>query len=352
MFKAIKIINKKRLDNPKINDEEGKHVTNPKLIKQIITEHFQSKFRDEDNEDIEPFKGEPRPLSKIITSNEVRECINKLNNGRAPGKDNICNEYLKHAPPVIDEQIANIFNKTFESHEHLGINEGLLITIPKPGKPKGPPSNLRPKTLLNSVRQVLSTIVLNRIRPRVEKYVSNSQSGFRPNRSTSDVIWAHRWITAKVLNATEVKVNITGIDMSATFDTINRTKLLEILRDLIDEDELRIIRFLLSETTIDVKINEANDPMPFTTNIGTPQGDSLSPVLFIVNLEHALRDIRPVQNDKQEPVPAEIIYADDIDFIGKKDADVNSIEKTLKTHCLKVNVDNTEHTSVRKDSED
>ncbi|GFO31669.1 hypothetical protein PoB_005817400 [Plakobranchus ocellatus] len=84
----------------------------------------------------------------------------------------------------------------------------------------------------------------------------------------------------------------------------------------------------------------------------TPQGDSLSPVLFIVYLEHALRDIRPVQNDKQEPVPAEIIYADDIDFIGKKDADVNSIEKTLKTHCLKVNVDKTEHTSVRKDSED
>ena len=62
MFKAIKTINKKRLDNPKINDNEGKQVTNPKLIKQIITEHFQSKFRDEDHEDIEPFNGEPRPL--------------------------------------------------------------------------------------------------------------------------------------------------------------------------------------------------------------------------------------------------------------------------------------------------
>ena len=59
-----------------------------------------------------------------------------------------------------------------------------------------------------------------------------------------------------------------------------------------------------------------------------------------------------MQDNKQEPVPAEIIYADDIDFIGKKDADVKSIEKTLKTHCLKVNVDKTEHTSVRKDSED
>ncbi|GFO30550.1 LINE-1 reverse transcriptase homolog [Plakobranchus ocellatus] len=277
MFKAIKIIHKKRLDNPKINDEEEKHVINPKLIKQIITEHFQSKFRDEDYEDIEPFKGEPRPLSKIITSNEVRECINKLNNGRAPGKDNICNEYLKHALPVIDEQIANIFNKTFESHEHLGINEGLLITIPKP---KGPPSNLRPITLLNSVRKVLSSIALNRIRPRVEKYISNSQSGFRPNRSTSDIVWAHRWITAKVLNATEVKVNITGIDMSAAFDTINRTKLLEILRDIIDEDELRIIRFLLSETTIDVKINGANDPMPFTTNIGNTTGRQPKPRPF------------------------------------------------------------------------
>ena len=51
-------------------------------------------------------------------------------------------------------------------------------------------------------------------------------------------------------------------------------------------------------------------------------------------------------------LPNEIIYADDIDFIGEKHADVTEIETLLKTHNLKVNVDKTEHTKVRKESED
>ena len=80
--------------------------------------------------------------------------------------------------------------------------------------------------------------------------------------------------------------------MSAAFDTINRHELLEILKDIIEEDEVRIIQYLLSETTLNVKIDGAETKRPFTSNIGTPQGDSLSPVLFIIYLEHALKDIR------------------------------------------------------------
>ena len=65
------------------------------------------------------------------------------------------------------------------------------------------------------------------------------------------------------------------------------------LRTLIEKDELRIIRFLLSllsNTVIITKVNGATEQKPFTSNIGTPQGDSLSPVLFIIYLEHTLRE--------------------------------------------------------------
>ncbi|GFR89314.1 retrovirus-related Pol polyprotein LINE-1 [Elysia marginata] len=246
---------------------------------------------------------------------EVRASINNLNNGRAPGSDNISGELLKFAPHLIDNKIAKILNQTFERHEDLNINEGLLIALPKPGKPKGPPQNLRPITLLNSIRKVLSTIVLNRIRPKIETNISHSKSGFRPNRSTSDVVWAHRWLSAKILNTPNLQLNITGIDMSAAFDTIDRTLLLKTLREIINEDELRIVQFLLSKTTLDVKINGTNTTQLFTTNVGTPQGDSLSPVLFIVYLENALRNARSNETP-QQVLPNEIIYADDIDFVG------------------------------------
>ncbi|GFS20900.1 innexin [Elysia marginata] len=85
-------------------------------------------------------------------------------------------------------------------------------------KPKGPPKNLRPMTFLNTIRKALSKIVLERIRPHVEQYLSHSQSGFRPNRSTSDVAWTHKWLAAKV-NIENIAIKIAGIDMSAAFDT-------------------------------------------------------------------------------------------------------------------------------------
>ncbi|GFR99671.1 very-long-chain enoyl-CoA reductase [Elysia marginata] len=238
-------------------------------------------------------------------------------------------------------------NKTFENHEDLDINNGILVAQPKPGKPKGPPQNLRPVTLLNSIRKVLSTIALTRIRHAVENYISCSQSGFRPNRSTSDVVWAHRWISAKVLNYAEIEIDITGIDMSAAFDTIDRKQLLQLLTNLVTEDEKRIIQFLLSNTTLNVKISGANTEEPFLTNIGTPQGDN---VLFIGYLEQALKNVRSTLDSPSNTT--EIVYADDIDFIGHQPVNVKKIEETLKVHKLKVNVDKTEHTSVRKHSEE
>ena len=55
--------------------------------------------------------------------------------------------------------------------------------------------------------------------------------------------------------------------------------------------------------------------MPFLANVGTPRGDSLSPVLFIVYLETALREIREI-NRIEERLPTETAYADDVDFIS------------------------------------
>ena len=311
MFKAIKVLNRKQFTNPHVNDKDGKKVTSPTEIQNIITKHLKSKFRDECTEDIQPFSGQPRALNNPISEKEVRQSIKQLKNGRAPGEDNICNEYLKFAPEILNNQIAMIINKTFENHEDLDINNGILVALPKPGKPKGPPQNLRPVTLLNSIRTVLSTIALTRIKPAVEKYISCSQSGFRPNRSTSDVVWAHRWISAKVLNYADIEIDITGIDMSEAFDTIDRKQLLQLLTNLVTEDEKRIIQFLLSNTTLHVKISGANTEEPFLTNIGTPQGDSLSPVLFIIYLEQALKNVRSTldspSNTTEAHLPNEIV---------------------------------------------
>ena len=121
----------------------------------------------------------------------------------------------------------------------------------------------------------MSNIVLHRIQPKVEDYLSASQSAYRPNRSTSDIVWAHKFLTARIQKYRET-IFITGIDMSSAFDTIKRKELLEILETFLDDDETRIIRYLLSDTSIEIKTNSNVTVEPFNTNVGSPQGDGLS----------------------------------------------------------------------------
>jgi hypothetical protein len=121
----------------------------------------------------------------------------------------------------------------------------------------------------------------------------------------------------------------------------------------ISNDSLRLIRVLLANTSLKVKVNGV-DSDAFKSNIGSPQGDALSPILFSIYLEHAVRKLqgkvglhRP-DMDKKSGIPHNAIYADDTDFIslcneylGKIQAEVTSVFGEL---ILVVNTDKTEHT--------
>ena len=46
MYKVIKLLSRKPYENPFINDEEGKKITNPQDIYEAIREHFKQHFND------------------------------------------------------------------------------------------------------------------------------------------------------------------------------------------------------------------------------------------------------------------------------------------------------------------
>ena len=79
------------------------------------------------------------------------------------------------------------------------------------------------------------------------------------------------------------------------------------------------------------RINGATKEKPFESNIGSPQGDSLSPALFSIYLENALKEVRTIlprpTSDFEKTLPTEIAYADDVDFIGLEFADIAEVQK-------------------------
>ena len=95
--------------------------------------------------------------------------------------------------------------------------------------------------------------------------------GFESIRGTADAVWAHRWMISQVQHFKKVTY-VLGIDLSKAFDTIDRTKLMEVLKNIVDEDSLRLIHLLLDQTSLQVNFGNSVQES-FTSNIGTPQGD-------------------------------------------------------------------------------
>ena len=167
------------------------------------------------------------------------------------------------------------------------------------------------------------------------------------------MVFGYRWLCAKAQRH-RVTVEFLGIDLSRAFDTIRRDKLLDTLQTFVDESELRMIRFLLADTSLQPRLS-TGDCLAFATTIGTPQGDSLSPVLFTVYLEAALRDLRsrlPTRPPEDAALPLDVEYADDTDFISTSRSFLDDIERIappcLAEWSLTINGSKTERTSISR----
>lgn len=135
------------------------------------------------------------------------------------------------------------------------------------------------------------------------------------------------------------------MDMTSAFDTIIREKLVEVLEGIIPSSDLRIVITLLENTKLKIGKEDC-----VCTEVGSPQGDSLSPVLFTVYLEAALKDVRLKMTTK--PI-LELCYADDIDYIFESQSDAERNEKIIAQELEKWNLicnhSKTELTELRRD---
>ena len=360
-FEAVKELknNTKKSGGVVVHDSEGNVICNKSQAASAISDHFEKLFTSPNVKPIPPFSGPPKPLTRPITPQEVLDVFKKLKNRKAVGPDNLPVEVLKATGLEGATVVAEVLNQSFYKHEPIGVGEGILAPLQKPGKVKGPLSNIRPIVLLTLLRKVLSLITLGRCRDKFEVFLSFSQAAFRMGRSTSDILWAHRWLIAKVIRYHKA-FYILGLDMSRAFDTILRDKLLVILRDdvCLKDDELRMCQMLLADTTLSVRFeNVLADP--FTTTIGTPQGDGLSPVLFAIYLEKAMRDLRGQMPDRlleDKDLPEEAIYADDVDFFSSSIERLDKIKElvppTIGKYNLNANKDKWEQTYVTHSEEE
>ena len=355
-FEAVRSLCKTKEVKPiTVHNAQGNPVGSDEEKAKIIQEWYVKKFNGEDPP-LEPFDGPPRPLTIPISGFEVELAAKKLKNGKASGPDNIPNEFLKYACDPLYDMYADQINRCFNENIFLdSVGQCYITPLQKPNKPPGEVKSLRPLTLCNGTRKLLSLITLKRIEAKVNQYTGPWQCAYKPKRSCADLVWCQRILVSIVLEK-KWSFHKMGLDMSSAFDTIRRPTILNLLKDAgCSEDEVRLVRFLLSNTKIKVKVNKSVS-IEFISSLGGPQGDSLSGTLFTIVLAGALYHLRAVTERPTPPIqecgmPEESEYSDDVDFMNTQ---LNTLKSLLPTATtifkewnLEVNTDKTEFVHFR-----
>ena len=231
----------------------------------------------------------PCKMKEPFTLEEVTKAVTTMKNNKTPGIDQLRTEQLKYGPQIIMSIIAEILNKSVETGEKPNeISTGILLPLQKPGKKKGPCTNLRPIILFSVLRKILAICLINRIQKRVLWHLPKSQAAYQSGRSTTEHVFAYKLLAEKAITSSCYVTNIILMDMSKAFDNVHRATLIKDLQQIVQKDELHALMLLLDETQLTVRCGHTTGEY-FKTNRGVPQGDCSSAILFILYLAKALR---------------------------------------------------------------
>ena len=136
--------------------------------------------------------------------------------------------------------------------------------------------------------KVYNKLILYRLRPYIDPILRPNQNGFRQGRGTLSQILTIRRIIEGV-KSKNLKAILTFIDFKKAFDTVDRNKLMSILRAYgIPEKLVRAIAIMYTDTIAKVLSPDGETDF-FEILAGVLQGDTLAPFLFIIVIDYIMR---------------------------------------------------------------
>ena len=135
------------------------------------------------------------------------------------------------------------------------------------------------------VDRVIQQAITQVLTPIFEKQFSDNSYGFRPKRS------AHDAIRRSQKNVNEGYKYVVDIDLEKYFDTVNQSKLIEVLSRTIKDGRVisLIHKFLRAGVVVRHTFEE--------TEIGVPQGGPLSPLLSNIMLNELDKELEEEDTD-------------------------------------------------------
>lgn len=194
---------------------------------------------------------ENKDIDREIEMKELTDAIGRLKLGKSPGKDGLTAELYKELPEEALREILGILNRIWAIEDiPNAFREAIIIPIHKKGSKKDP-NNYRGISLLNSLGKIFTGIILNRLEIFAEehKIINDFQAGYRKGYSTIDHIYTLDGLV-QLSKRRGKKLYVCFLDMSAAFDTVNRSLLTEKVHNTFGSTKLtKVIERIYSNTT-------------------------------------------------------------------------------------------------------
>ena len=265
-------------------------------------------------------------LDEDFNFQELLHTINSLKN-TAPGQDNITNEIIKHFSKSFLQILLDFYNNSWKQGK-LPDQWKLSTVIPiyKIGKNKNDSKSYRPISLTSNLGKVMEKLVTKRLYWYLEKnlLICPFQNGFRKNKNTQEQLFR---LQNTIRNALNNKFSVITIflDIEKAYDMLWKDGLLfKLLNQLkIGGKMFNWIQDFLKNRKFQVRINEAFSNK-YNIENGTPQGSSISPLLFLIMINDIKLSNRKVHLS---------LFADDIAiWIETKDLNngINALQQSLQ----------------------
>ena len=286
--------------------------------------------------DVEADLNAPTMPELSITAEMVKKQAKKIKNWTAPGQDELHGYWLKHLPGMHD-RLAQQMNQ----HLQLGtiedwLSTGRTVLIMKSKEKGAVPSNYRPITCLPTTFKLMTSIIAEEVQNHLESngLMPEEQKGNRRNsRGTKDQLLIDKMLLQNSKKR-KTNLNMAWIDYKKAFDSVPHSWIAKSLEMLGVTNN--IIRFLKAAMTKWNTILTVNGQMLGQVNIrrGIFQGDSLSPLLFVMSmipLTILLRRTRlGYQTSKKSVKISHLLYMDDLKLYAKTSAELESLLNTVR----------------------
>jgi len=231
-------------------------------------------------------------LEGEITREELRkQLFNHMNPHSAPGPDGFTVSWVRHFWSDLEDVCYIAINRCYEKGQLTSLLKTAIMKLLRKGdKCKLEATNYRPISLLSVFYKIASGAITRRLEKVIDKVIGRNQKAYSSKKNITSVLLN----VINMIHSTQKEKKsalIIAIDFRKAFDSINHSFIDTCLKTLnFGESFRKWVQLFFTNRETYLMMNGFMEEKNFLQQ-GVPQGDILSPLIFILVVEFLLLKI-------------------------------------------------------------